>query len=108
TNLLLNSQFYDIINFLRKKIATRKEIGENNQEIVDLDKKLKLLLDLKIIHIYKDVEEVEYYALLNDFFIELLTPEYILTLIRFSHINNLRSKEVLNQYLNLLEKSYKE
>ena len=67
---------------------------------------LKSLTDAQMIMSFQDIEGNEFYALLTDFFIDSLIPEYILALLQNYHENRTKSNHVLSKYLNLLEEAY--
>jgi predicted nucleic acid-binding protein len=61
-----------------------------------------------MIQVFQDKKNNEYYALLSDFFIELIFPKYLLHIIKNEYENKSKSDQVLLEYLNVLEDAYME
>lgn len=59
-----------------------------------------------MIKIFKDANNIEYYTLLTDFYIDLIFPKYLLNVIKVINDQKSKSDKVLNQYLNILEETY--
>ncbi|MDX1797147.1 MAG: hypothetical protein R3255_00720, partial [Candidatus Lokiarchaeia archaeon] len=48
----------------------------------------------------------EYYALLTDFYIDLMFPKYLMNVIKMNYENKSKAEPVLIEYLNILEDNY--
>ena len=106
-DILINPQIYDTLRLLRTAIVTRKELEKLRKKgVEDLDDALKALWDTKMVHIFKDSRDVEYYALLSDFYLGLIFPKYIMNVIKKVHEQKSKSDVVLIEYLTVLENSY--
>ncbi|MFX1345831.1 MAG: hypothetical protein ACFFBC_10275, partial [Promethearchaeota archaeon] len=64
------------------------------------------LWDTNMIKIFKDGNEVEYYTLLTDFYIDIFFPKYLLNVIKRTHEQKSKTDKVLLEYLSLLEDMY--
>lgn len=97
---LINPQFYEILSLLRKGAIIKKKnerLSAKNRDII------RILEKSKMVKSYIDTEGNVYYALISDFYINFYIPQYILSIIKMAHNNNLKSNEVLFKYLDLLE-----
>ena len=104
---LINPQIYEIMRLLRTAIVTRNELEKLRKKgVEDLDDALKQLWDTKLVQVFQDAREVEYYALLSDFYIDLIFPKYLLNTIKNVHEQKSKSDIVLLEYLTVLENSY--
>jgi hypothetical protein len=59
-----------------------------------------------MIKVFKDENGVEYYTLLTDFYMNLIFPKYLLSVIKRSYEQKSKTDKVLVEYLNLLEDAY--
>jgi len=106
-DILVNPQTYETLRLLRIAIVTRNELEKLRKKGVDdLDGVLKTLWDAKLIQVFQDERRVEYYALLSDFYIDLLFPKYLLNVIKKMHDLKFKSEKVLVEYLTVLENTY--
>jgi len=72
----------------------------------DIDETLKKMWDAKMISVFQDKNQTEYYALISDFYIRKLYPKYILNRIIQQYEVKSKSNEVLLEYLNVLENNF--
>ena len=71
-----------------------------------MDEILKMLWDNKVIHVFKDNRNIEYYALISDFYLGLIFPKYLLNVIKREYDQKSKSDLVLLEYLTVLENTY--
>jgi len=106
-NLLINPQVYEVIRLLRTAIVTRNDLEKLKKKGVDdVDETLKLLWDAQMIQVFQDSRGNEYYALLTDFYLDLIFPKYSLNIIKQEYELKSKSSQVLVEYLNVLEDAY--
>jgi len=106
-DILADPQVYDTLRLLRTAVVTMKDLEKlKNKGVDDVISVLKKLYDAQMIRVYKDENGNEYYALLSDFYIDLLFPKYLLKNIKLSFEQKSKSDQVLLQYLTVLEESY--
>ncbi|MFX0140497.1 MAG: hypothetical protein ACFFDN_43055, partial [Candidatus Hodarchaeota archaeon] len=67
---------------------------------------LKMLWDTKMIQVFQDERNNEYYALLSDFYLDLVFPKYLLNTIKKIYDQKSKTSQVLVEYLTVLENFY--
>ena len=106
-NTLKNPQAYELFNLLREAVLTNNDFERLKKTgIPDIENEIENLLENQIIMKFQDIEGTEFYALLTDFFIEALTPEYIISVLHKYNKNRTKSKYILSKYLDLLSEAY--
>ncbi|MFX0019200.1 MAG: hypothetical protein ACFFAK_17715 [Promethearchaeota archaeon] len=106
--ILIDPQVYEILKLLRFKIASRNELEKLRKKGVDdIDGGLKKLWENKMIYIFRDDHDVEYYCLLTDFHISKVYPKFILNTILQQYDVKSKSEAVLIEYLKVLEDTYR-
>jgi hypothetical protein len=104
---LINPQVYEVVRLLRTMIATRDDLEKLRKKGVDdISGVLKILWDCKMIKVFHDEQQKEYYALLTDFYIDFLFPKYLLKNVKSTYDQKSKVDKVLIEYLNVLEESY--
>jgi hypothetical protein len=105
--ILVNPQVYETIRLLRTAIVTRDDLQKLRPKGVDdIYNVLKILWDTKMIKVYRDEQNNEYYALISDCYIDYLFPKYILKSIKEAYEQKSKVKRALIEYLNILEDTY--
>jgi len=105
-DILSNPQVYNIFNMLRDSFLKKTDLKKlENKGVYNIENLIKLLLDNQLIKVYNS-EGNDYYALISDFLIDLVIPEYILNVIKIYNDNKTISNHVLIKYLNLLKDTY--
>ena len=74
----------------------------------DIDGVLKMLWDNQMVQVFQDAPGNEYYALLSDFYLELVFPKYLLNIIKAEYEQKSKADQVLVEYLNVLIDTYQE
>ena len=106
-NILKNHQAYELFNLLRDVVLNENDFERLKKTgIPDIENVIETLLEAQIIMKFQDIEGTEFYALLTDFFINSLIPEYALFVLQKYHKNRTKSKYILSKYLDLLEEAY--
>ena len=106
-DVLSNPQVYETLRLLRTAIVTRNELEKLRKKgVEDLDDVLKKLWDTQLIQVYRDERNIEYYALLSDFYLDIIFPKYLLNVIQTVYDQKSKADQVLMEYLTVLENSY--
>ena len=106
-DILINPQVYETLRLLRTAIVTKNDLEKLRKKGVDdLDDVLKMLWDTQMIQVFQDERNNEYYALLSDFYLDLMFPKYLLNTIKKVYDQKSKESQVLMEYLTVLENSY--
>jgi len=106
-NIFNNPDVYHILRLLRTTIATRQDLEKLRKKgVSDIYEPLKLLFDAKMIKIFRDENNNEYFTLLSDFYIDLIFPKYLLRIIKAVYEQKSISNRALIEYLQILEDTY--
>jgi len=106
-DVLTNPQAYDILRLLRTAIVTRNDLEKLRKKgVEDLDNILKILWETQIIQIFRDENDNEYYALLSDFYLDIIFPKYLMNVIKTNYDKKSKAEPVLIEYLTILEDAY--
>jgi len=106
-DVLTNPQAYDTLRLLRTAIVTRNDLEKLRKKgVEDLDNILKMLWEAQIIQIFRDENDNEYYALLSDFYLDLIFPKYLMNVIKTNYDKKSKAEPVLIEYLTILEDVY--
>jgi hypothetical protein len=106
-NIFHNPDVYHILRLLRTTIATKQDLEKLRKKgLSDIYEPLKLLFDARMIKIFRDENDNEYYALLSDFYIDLIFPKYLLRIIKASYEQKSMANRALIEYLQILEDTY--
>ncbi|MFX0105860.1 MAG: hypothetical protein ACFE75_10235 [Candidatus Hodarchaeota archaeon] len=106
-DILINPQVYETLRLLRTAVVKKDELEKLKRKgVEDLDDVLKMLWDTQMIHVFQDERNNEYYALLSDFYLELVFPKYLLNTIKRVYDQKSKATQVLIEYLTVLENSY--
>ena len=108
-DILINPQVYETLKLLRVAIVTRNDLEKLKKKGVDdIDGVLKMLWDNQMVQVFQDAPGNEYYALLSDFYLELVFPKYLLNIIKAEYEQKSKADQVLVEYLNVLIDTYQE
>jgi len=106
-DVLINPQVYETLRLLRTAIVTRNDLEKLKKKGVDdVDEVLKMLWESQMIQVFQDDRGNEYYALLSDFYVELIFPKYLINVIKEEYEKKSKADQVLIEYLNVLENTY--
>jgi hypothetical protein len=105
--VLSNPQVYETLRLLRDAIVTREDLEKLRKKGVDdIYGVLKILWDNKIIKVFQDEKNIEYYALITDIYTNFIFPKYLLKTIKSAYESKSKVKKSLIEYLTILEESY--
>jgi hypothetical protein len=105
--VLMSPPVYETIRLLRSTVATQNEFEKLKKKGVDdIYSVLKVLWDSQMIRVYHDKNNVEYYALLTDFYIDTIFPKYLLNAIKASYEQKSKANKILIESLKALEEYY--
>ncbi|MFW9824160.1 MAG: hypothetical protein ACFFE4_14545 [Candidatus Thorarchaeota archaeon] len=105
--ILSNPQVYETLRLLRDAIVTREDLEKLRKKGVDdVYAVLKILWDNKLIKVYHDEKNIEYYALISDPYIDFIFPKYLLKMVKSAYEARSKVKKSLIEYLNILEETY--
>ncbi|MFX1279204.1 MAG: DUF2341 domain-containing protein [Promethearchaeota archaeon] len=105
--ILINPQVYETLKLLRNAIVTRDDLQKlRSKGVDDIYTVLKILWDNKIIKVFHDDQNNEYYALMSDCYIDYIFPKYMLKSIKEAYEQKSKVKRALIEYLNILEDTY--
>lgn len=106
-DLLINPQTYETIRLLRTSIVTLQDLEKLKKKGVDDALSIiRSLWDNKMVKVFRDEKEIEYYALLSDFYMDLIFPKYLLSVIKTAYEQRSQPNRVLIEYLKSLEDTY--
>jgi hypothetical protein len=102
-----NPQVYETLRLLRTAIVTKNDLEKLKKKGVDdIDDVLKKLWGLKLVNVFRDQQNVEYYALISDFHIELMFPKYQFQVIKAEYEQKSKANKVLIEYIKVLQDAY--
>jgi hypothetical protein len=106
-DIIINPQVYETLRLLRTAIVTKNDLEKLKKKGVDdVDEVLKMLWDNQMIQVFQDERNNEYYALITDFYLDLIFPKYLLNIIKMEYEQKSKADQVLIEYLNVLENAY--
>ena len=84
--ILINPEVYETLRLLRTAIVTRQELDKLRiKGVKDAYGALKLLWDNQLVKVFRDDKNNEYYALISDFYMDLIFPKYISRVIKTAY-----------------------
>ncbi len=108
-DIIVNPQVYETLKLLRNAIVTKNDLEKLKKKgVEDIDDVLKMLWESQMIQVFQDDSNNEYYALLSDFYVNLIFPKYLLNIIKAEYEKKSKAEQVLVEYLNVLEDTYLE
>ena len=105
--ILINAEVYETLRLLRTAIVTRQELDKlRTKGVKDAYAALKLLWDNQMVKVFRDEKNNEYYALISDFYMDLIFPKYLLKVIKLAYEQKSIANKALIEYLKVLEDTY--
>ncbi|MFX1428967.1 MAG: DUF2341 domain-containing protein [Promethearchaeota archaeon] len=105
--ILSDPQIHLTLRLLRNSIVSRQDLEKLKVKgVTDPYSVVKTLWELQLIAVFQDEMKREYYALLSDFYIDLIFPKYLLQVIKTSYDQKSLSNKALIEYLEILEDVY--
>ncbi|MBY8990410.1 MAG: hypothetical protein KGD58_06620 [Candidatus Lokiarchaeota archaeon] len=62
--------------------------------------------DNRLVKVFRDENNIEYYALISDFYMDLIFPKYLLNVIKLAYEQRSIANKALIEYLDVLEDAY--
>jgi len=104
---LSNPQVYETLRLLRTSIVTKNDLEKLRKKgVEDLDEVLKILWETQLLEVFQDDRGNEYYALLSDYYLDLIFPKYLTNVIKTVYNQKSKADQVLIEYLTVLENTY--
>ncbi|MFX1438505.1 MAG: hypothetical protein ACFFAA_15110 [Promethearchaeota archaeon] len=105
--ILSDPQNHLTLRLLRNSIISRQELEKLKVKgVSDPYGVIKTLWENQLIAVFQDEMKREYYALLSDFYLDLIFPKYLLRVIKSSYEQKSLSNKALIEYLEILEDVY--
>ncbi|MFX1376531.1 MAG: DUF2341 domain-containing protein [Promethearchaeota archaeon] len=105
--ILINTEVYETLRLLRTAVVTRQELDKlRTKGVKDAYAALKLLWDNQMVKVFRDEKNNEYYALISDFYMDLIFPKYLLKVIKLAYEQKSIANKALIEYLKVLEDTY--
>ncbi len=102
-----NPQVYETLRLLRTAIVTKNDLEKLKKKgVEDIDDVLKHLWGLQMVHVFRDEQNVEYYGLIGDFYIDLMFPKYQFQVIKSEYEQKSKANRVLIEYVKVLQDAY--
>ncbi|MFX0056831.1 MAG: hypothetical protein ACFE85_02690 [Candidatus Hodarchaeota archaeon] len=106
-DVIINPQVYETLRLLRTAIVTKNDLEKLKKKgVEDINEVLRMLWESQMIQVFQDERGNEYYALLTDFYLDLIFPKYLLNIIKAEYEKKSKADKVLIEYLNVLENTY--
>jgi hypothetical protein len=106
-DILIDPQIYETLKLLRTAIITRNDLEKLKKKgVTDFNRVLKDLWEREMIKVFQDKSGNEYYALLSDFYLDMIFPKYLLNIIKNVYDQKSKDDKVLIEYLKILEDFY--
>ncbi|MFW9950010.1 MAG: hypothetical protein ACFFKA_07785, partial [Candidatus Thorarchaeota archaeon] len=100
-------QVYEVFKLIRTSIVTIQDLEKLKKKgVEDVYGILKMLWDNNIIKVFHDEKNIEYFALLSDFYVNYLFPKYVTRIIKQAYDQKSKSNTILIEYLKILEQTY--
>jgi len=105
--VILDPAHYEVLKLLREAVVTRNDLEKLKKKGVDdIDRALKAFWETKMIAVFQDDKQTEYYCLVSDFYINKFFPRYSLDTILSQYRNKSQNPNALLKALDLLKEEY--
>jgi hypothetical protein len=105
--VFINPQVYETLRLLRTAIVTKQDLEKLRRKgVEDINTVLNLLWNNQMIIVFQDKNKIEYYALISDFYLDIIFPKYILKAVKAAYEQKSKANKVLINYLDVLEDTY--
>ncbi|UYP44324.1 hypothetical protein NEF87_000609 [Candidatus Lokiarchaeum ossiferum] len=106
--IILNPQIYEVLKLLREAFVTKNDIEKLRKKGVDdVDGVLRDLWQTKMMGVFKDAQETEYYGLVSDFYIGTYYPRHALNTIRHQYSHNVQNPNALLKAIEIMREEYR-
>ena len=105
--VLLDPACYEVIKLMREAMVTRNDLEKLRKKGVDdVDRVLKAMWETKLIAVFQDDKNNEYFCLTSDFFIERFYPRYNIDNIRQQYRTRSQNPNALLKALDMMKDEY--
>ncbi|WP_371805855.1 hypothetical protein [Candidatus Lokiarchaeum ossiferum] len=105
--VLLDPACYEVIKLMREAMVTRNDLEKLRKKGVDdVDRVLKAMWETKMIAVFQDDKNNEYFCLTSDFFIERFYPRYNIDNIRQQYRTRSQNPNALLKALDMMKDEY--
>jgi len=105
--VMLDPACYEVLKLMREAIVTRNDLEKLRKKGVDnVDRVLKAMWETKMVAVFQDDKQNEYYCLISDFYINKFFPRYILDTIRQQYRTKAQNPNALLKALDVMKDEY--
>ncbi len=105
--VLLDPACYEVLKLMREAMVTRNDLEKLRKKGVDdVDRVLKALWETKMIAVFQDDKNNEYFCLTSDFFIARFYPRYNIDNIRQQYRTRSQNPNALLKALDMMKEEY--
>ncbi|TFH29967.1 MAG: hypothetical protein E4G98_02930 [Promethearchaeota archaeon] len=105
--IMLDPQCYEVLKLLREAMVTRNDLEKLRKKgVEDLDVVLRKFWENKMVAVFQDDKNNEYYCLVSDFTIRKYFPKHQLDTIREQYRSKVQNTNVLVKALALMKEEY--
>ncbi len=105
--VMLDPACYEVLKLMREAMVTRNDLEKLRKKGVDdVDRVLKALWETKMIAVFQDDKNNEYFCLTSDFFIDRFYPRYNIDNIRQQYRTRSQNPNALLKALDMMKEEY--
>jgi len=105
--IMLDPQCYEVLKLLREAMVTRNDLEKLRKKgVEDLDVVLRKFWENKMVAVFQDDKNNEYYCLVSDFTIRKYYPKHQLDTIREQYRSKVQNTNVLLKALSLMKEEF--
>lgn len=105
--VFLDPSCYEVLTLMREAMVTRNDLEKLRKKGVDdVDRVLKAMWETKMVVVFQDDKQNEYYSLVTDFYIERLFPRFNLDTIREQYRTKTQNSQALLKALDIMKEEY--
>ena len=105
--VFLDPACYEVLKLMREAMVTRNDLEKLRKKGVDdVDRVLKAMWETKMVAVFQDDKQNEYYTLVSDFHIAKFFPRYNLDTIRHQYLTKAQNANALLKALDVMKDEY--
>ncbi len=105
--IFLDPSCYEVLTLMREAMVTRNDLEKLRKKGVDdVDRVLKAMWETKMVAVFQDEKQNEYFTLVSDFYINKFFPRYNLDTIRLQYRTKAQNSNALLKALDLMKEEY--
>jgi hypothetical protein len=105
--VLLDPACYEVLKLMREAIVTRNDLEKLRKKgVEDVDRVLKAFWETKMVAVFKDEQENEYFCLICDYYIDKFFPRYQVDTIRTLYRSRAQNSKVLVKALEMMREEF--